>query len=126
MKDSECSMGERLSLTEAVVCSARMLSGEGAPSNSEEFRALQGKIKEDNQFFGIKSLFDEPMKKVGTVTKVSKGLSKKTETLKTTFMQNAEPFVFSCIDLLGSPEILASPEVTGRLLLALSQILSLS
>ena len=41
-------------------------------------------------------------------------------------MQVAEPFVFSLIDLLGAPEILANSQVTGRLLLALSQILQLS
>ena len=74
MKDPECSMGERLSLTETVVCSARMLSGAATSDETDERKALEGKIKQDNQFFGIKSIFDEPMRKVGTVTKVSKGL----------------------------------------------------
>ena len=35
-------------------------------------------------------------------------------------MQVAEPFVYSCIDLLGAPEILQNGQVSARLLLALS------
>ena len=51
-----------------------MLSGAATSDETDERKALEGKIKQDNQFFGIKSIFDEPMRKVGTVTKVSKGL----------------------------------------------------
>ena len=81
MKDSECGMGERLSLTETMVCSARMLSGEVATQPSEEMKQIMDKLKTDNQFFGIKSVFDEPMQKVGTVTKTSKSLANKKQAM---------------------------------------------
>ena len=66
MLDSEASIGEKVMLIECLSNAAVRLSNikEKQSAIIEKFKEQQEK---DNQFFGIKSIFDEEIQQVGTV-----------------------------------------------------------
>ena len=63
--DSEASLGEKLMLVESVQCAAVEMSdksGDGsALEGAHPTSAIRQQLQSDNEFFGIKSIFDTEM-----------------------------------------------------------------
>lgn len=84
-------------------------------------------LKADNEFFGISSIFDQEMKKAGTITKKSKSLEQpKQKPTVNHFLKVAEAFVYPLMAVLQEPSTLQQPLLAGRILNTLSVLLELS
>ena len=78
MSDSESSLGEKLILVETIQMAVVYLSNSSEILNKDESASVESKymtqLKKDNNFFEIKSIFDEPMISSGTIIRKSKAL----------------------------------------------------
>lgn len=74
MLDNEASLGEKLMLIECMPAAAAQLSNNEGVTASPLQDRFEAQQKSDNSFFGIQSIFDNPIKQIGKVTKVSKSL----------------------------------------------------
>lgn len=131
MLDTEASLGEKLMLIECIPAAAAELADqESTAASNSVLDKVKSQIQADNKFFGISSIFDDPVRSVGTVKRVSKSLqsslNQSIPARKNNFLPVCELFVSQLFFLMSEQSVLDQPFLAGRILMALSTLLGLS